>query len=160
MFSAVFSGQAAAQEPETTAVSHLQDKACPIIKLKDSCKKLLAGTYEVRGRGAVRLIANPHWNAKTDLSMYGSPCRVKLERPWALAPGSFHSSFLNMLATKGDAGSCKLLAIVDKCNITYRIVDTVCAPSMPGRPQRPCTERHVSDWLFCQICERGYCQTG
>ena len=82
MFSAVFSGQVAAQELEATAVSHVQEQTCPKIKLKDSCKKLLAGSYEVRGRGAVRLIANPHWNAKTDLSMYGNPCRVKLERPW------------------------------------------------------------------------------
>lgn len=66
---------------------------------------------------------------------------------WKVAPGSFGAAFLTELQA---SDSPDLKAALAACPITYRRVDTVCAPCVAGNQNCPCADRDISDWIFCQ----------
>jgi hypothetical protein len=98
-----------------------------------------------RGVEELRIIPNPHWASNSSLDSYRNPCDA-LGGGWRIAIGSFGDSFLSKLqATRHP----ELRATLGRCPITYRNVDTVCAPCAYGSTNCPCARRDVSDWLFC-----------
>jgi hypothetical protein len=73
-------------------------------------------------------------------------CRA-LGSGWQVAPGSYSAGFLDEAKR---AGSPELKAALAACPVTYRRVDTVCAPCVAGSRSCPCADRDVSDWIFCE----------
>jgi hypothetical protein len=98
-----------------------------------------------RGVEELRAVANPHWGTATSLNSYGNPCAT-LGASWHAATGSYSSDFLTRLRGNPDPDLRDALA---RCPVTYRNLDTVCAPCVAGSQHCPCARRDVSDWLFC-----------
>ncbi len=98
-----------------------------------------------RGIEELRIIANPHWATGRSLNSYGNPC-ADLGAGWRVAMGSYSTDFLVRLRS---AAGTDLGAALARCPITYRNLDTVCAPCAHGSQHCPCARRDISDWLFC-----------
>ncbi len=102
--------------------------------------------FVVEGIGRLRLITNPYWKKDVGLNDYGRLCRDRLGEGWRIAPGSYHPSFLDHLGGKEES---QLLAFLDRHGIEFAKLDRVCAPCVPDAAPCPCTDRWVSDKLFC-----------
>jgi len=66
---------------------------------------------------------------------------------WRVAVGSFGASFLDEMKKSDSEEIGKALAA---CPVTFRRVDTVCAPCVAGSQHCPCADRDISDWIFCE----------
>lgn len=111
------------------------------------CGTLVDQVFKVEGRGRVRLIPNPYWKKDVRLNSYGRPCRDFLGEGWRVAPGSYDPSFPETL--RGE-DSARLHAALERHGFEYMKHDRVCAPCVPDAGHCPCTDRWVSNWLFCQ----------
>ncbi len=82
-------------------------------------------------------------------AVFDAPSRMcrDLGPGWRVAVGSFGASFLKEMRAS-DAPDLK--AALAACPVTYRRVDTVCAPCIAGSQRCPCADRDISDWIFCE----------
>jgi hypothetical protein len=113
------------------------------------CDQAYARAFKVNLHGQpieVRLVRNPYFANDEPISNYGDPCR-SLGGTWRMAPGSLHPDYLRELKR---GGGPELGDALRACPVTFRFQDKVCAPCVAGAKTCPCSERHVSDWLFCQ----------
>lgn len=97
------------------------------------------------GPEPLKAIRNPHWNSNTALADYGNPCSALGE--WRVAAASYSAQFAEVLRRSGNR---ELIAVLDRCPVSYRHVDTTCPPCPEGTDTDcTCTSRDVSDWIFC-----------
>jgi len=66
---------------------------------------------------------------------------------WRVAVGSFSAAVLKEFQG-GDSPELKVALLT--CPVTFRRVDTVCAPCVAGSQHCPCADRDISDWIFCE----------
>ena len=66
---------------------------------------------------------------------------------WRVAVGSFGAAFLDEMKASDAEDLKKALAA---CPVTFRRVDTTCAPCVAGSQHCPCANRDISDWIFCE----------
>jgi hypothetical protein len=122
-----------------------------------ACARRYAGDFVVTMNGAphrLRVVkypepSGPPPRAPVPQETFEPPfqaCRA-LGAGWQVAPGSFGHAFLDELKK----GAPKPLAdALAACPVTYRNVDTVCAPCVAGSTHCPCAARDISDWIFCE----------
>jgi len=114
-----------------------------------ACEKRYRRGFQVdlgRGVEELRATPNPHWKDGVTLDAYGEPCSAAFGEGWRVAIGSYSDTYLTRLRALPDPDLQQALA---DCPVTYRNLDTVCAPCTYGSTHCPCARRDVSDWLFC-----------
>ena len=85
----------------------------------------------------------------TDQAVFEVPYPVcqGLGAGWRVAVGSFSAAFLTEMKA---SDSRELTSALAACPVSYRRVDTVCAPCIAGSQHCPCADRDISDWIFCE----------
>ena len=130
------------------AVAAKSAKKKPVVAAK--CDKAYASAFTVtRGGGKVQLRALKLPSQAPGPAVFEVPYQMckDLGTGWRVAVGSFGAAFLKELEA---SDSSALKGALAACPVTFRRVDTVCAPCVAGSQHCPCADRDISDWIFCE----------